>query len=420
MTQPVNPIVDDAGTEVALPDAHPPVVAGGNTRPSRAAMRRSRTPAYAAAPVVAPSIRVHLLRHVADAERRGESGFAALPDEQAIAQMIDAAFWTSLRREEGFAPKISLAFVRAQDTPYPLMFEEAVPLEPTSLTRVAPAVERPGIHLAVAPGPDGDLAVWGIARAIPKYCCVVEVAEPGLLVVKHHRGDTHAKFVNLAVLQGDQVKVVDEDASTLPDCPSLLGSLLGFDSPATWAGSVNVLVQLAVSMRAHRRGGLMLVVPNGTDTWRESVVRPMTYAIAPAFAELAALSGGPAPGASPRAWREELNRAVDAVGGLTAIDGATVLTASHEVLTFGAKIVRRRGSSPIEQLTLTEPIEGTQAVVATPGQLGGTRHLAAAQFVHDQPDALALVASQDGRFTVFAWSPCEGMVHAHRIETLLL
>ena len=55
-----------------------------------------------------------------------------------------------------------------------------------------------------------------------------------------------------------------------------------------------------------------------------------------------------------------------------------------------------------------------------PTQLGGTRHLSAAQFVHDQRDAVALVASQDGRFTVFAWSPCEDMVHAHRVETLLL
>jgi hypothetical protein len=69
---------------------------------------------------------------------------------------------------------------------------------------------------------------------------------------------------------------------------------------------------------------------------------------------------------------------------------------------------------------VTEPIEGTAAAVAEPGQLGGTRHLSAAQFAHDQRDAIALVASQDGRFTVFGWSPCEEMVHAHRIETLLL
>lgn len=33
---------------------------------------------------------------------------------------------------------------------------------------------------------------------------------------------------------------------------------------------------------------------------------------------------------------------------------------------------------------------------------------------------VALVASQDGHFTIFKWSPCEQMVHAHRVETLLL
>jgi hypothetical protein len=55
-----------------------------------------------------------------------------------------------------------------------------------------------------------------------------------------------------------------------------------------------------------------------------------------------------------------------------------------------------------------------------PSRLGGTRHLSAAQFVHDERAALALVASQDGRFTIFAWSPCEEMVHAHRVEALLL
>ena len=66
------------------------------------------------------------------------------------------------------------------------------------------------------------------------------------------------------------------------------------------------------------------------------------------------------------------------------------------------------------------PIEGGTPEIVHPTQLGGTRHLSAAQFVHDQRHAVALVASQDGRFTIFAWSPCEDMVHAHRVETLLL
>jgi hypothetical protein len=68
----------------------------------------------------------------------------------------------------------------------------------------------------------------------------------------------------------------------------------------------------------------------------------------------------------------------------------------------------------------TEPVAGDHPLMIHPAQNGGTRHLSAAQFVHDQRDAIALVASQDGRFTVFAWSPCEQMVHAHRVDTLLL
>jgi hypothetical protein len=42
---------------------------------------------------------------------------------------------------------------------------------------------------------------------------------------------------------------------------------------------------------------------------------------------------------------------------------------------------------------MTEPIEGGSAVHLHPSALGGTRHLSAAQFVHDQRDAIALVAS---------------------------
>jgi hypothetical protein len=374
---------------------------------------------YAAAGSVAPSVLRHLTLHVEAARGRGESGLGATPDERAIVRMIDAAFWASLRREEGMEPKISLAFLRREEAVQPLVLERRIPLDPAALTRLSAVVERPGIHLGVA-YQEGELSVWGMVRTIPKYCLVVEVAEPGLLVIKHHRGEAQAKFVNVAVLQGDSVKVIDEHAQSLPDCPSLLTSLLAFDSPSTWAASVNVLVQLAVSMRAHGRGGVLLVVPDGTDNWRQSIVQPVSYSVTPPFTELAMLAPGPGDGVSQRAWREELNRAVDAVASLTAIDGATVMTSGYHVLAFGAKVARRKGGTPIEQVTLTEPIEGTGPVTLTPGELGATRHLAGAQFIHDQRDSMALVASQDGRFTVFAFSPCEGMVHAHRIETLLL
>jgi hypothetical protein len=102
------------------------------------------------------------------------------------------------------------------------------------------------------------------------------------------------------------------------------------------------------------------------------------------------------------------------------VDGATIINDRYDLRAFGAKILRRRGSPVVEQVVVTEPIVGGSAETVHPTRLGGTRHLSATQFVHDQRDALALVASQDGRFTVFAWSPCEESVHAHRIEALLL
>lgn len=180
------------------------------------------------------------------------------------------------------------------------------------------------------------------------------------------------------------------------------------------------MVQLAVSMRAHRRGGSLIVVPARSLRWRDSVVQPMAYAVTPAFRELSMLARTEPGPRGHRQWQDAVNRAVDAVAGLTAVDGATLITSTYEVLAFGAKIVRRRGQPPVEHLVLTEPIEENVPVVVAPATLGGTRHLSAAQFVHDQRDALALVASQDGHFTVFAWSADESMVHAHRIETLLM
>ena len=121
-----------------------------------------------------------------------------------------------------------------------------------------------------------------------------------------------------------------------------------------------------------------------------------------------------------RGWQDSVSRVIDAVAGMTAVDGATVMTDRFDLLAFGVKITRRDGRPQVEQLTVTEPIEGVVAAVVHPTELGGTRHLSAAQFVQDQHDATAFVASQDGRFTVFAWSPCEDMVHAHRVETLLM
>ncbi len=362
----------------------------------------------------------YFARHMEEVDAaHGFEWHAAIPDAATIEDILNVTFWASLRREEGYFPTISIAYLAPEQTTHAMRFEQPIPFSPGVLAKVAPVVERAGIHFGVWHGPDG-LQVWGTTLSVPRYCFVLENVEPGLLVVKHHRGEPSAKYVNVAVLSGDQVKLVDESASDLPDCPALLTSLLGLVSPSKWSGSINVLVQLAVSMRAHRRGGSLLIVPSGSDAWRESVVSPIAYAVSPAYRTLASLVGESTDAEHTPAWQAALRASVDAVAGLTAVDGATVITDTYDLLAFGTKIVRRRGSPPAEAVIMTEPIAGRAPQVVAPAQVGGTRHMSAAQFVHDQRDAIALVASQDGRFTVFVWSRTTAHLYAYRVDALLL
>ena len=377
-------------------------------------------PAYAVARAVAPTVAEHLQLHRAALSPSDPAlpPLELLPTVEQIEALVDTAFWASVRREEGYVPKISLAFLRPLPHISPLMFARPLRLEPGALTRLAAAVEQPSIHLGVWPG-DGGLMVWGTTHFIPPFCFVVEVVAPGLLVLKHRPRQESRKFVNVAVLEGDRIKVVDERASHIADCPALLTSMLGFDIGIIQDDELNVQVQLALAMRRHGRGGILVIVPSRSDEWRNSIVHPIRYVVDPPFTELADVlrSRGTVPG---HEWMEGVNRAIETLAGLTAVDGATVVTDRYELLAFGAKIARRDGSPMVEEIVVTEPIVDGTVERMHPGQLGGTRHLAAAQFVHDQRDAVALVASQDGRFTIFAWSPCDGTVHAHRVEVLLL
>ena len=374
---------------------------------------------YPAARLAAEAIHPHYLRfHESIGSSNSNAGFAPVPSRCDIEELTDAAFWTSLLREEKANPRVSLALLppNSQGT---MQFERPLPLLPQSLSRVAPAVERPGLHLAVW-REDGRYFIWGVMRTLPPLTLVIEVVAPGLLVIKHSRDVTSPKFANLAVLEGNRVKIIDNRSTLAPNCPTPLLSLMRFDTSTEAAEISNVLVELAVSMRAHGRGGSLLVVPAGTEDWRESILRPLAYAVSPPYAKIAYLLRQDMHQREDSVWQRSLDRTIQAIAGLTAVDGATLVNEHFDVLAFGTKITRRDGLPLVENVMITEPLVDVPPVIAPASEIGGTRHLSAAQFVHDQKDALALVASQDGRFTVFAWSNCDDIVQAHMVESLLL
>ena len=52
----------------------------------------------------------------------------------------------------------------------------------------------------------------------------------------------------------------------------------------------------------------------------------------------------------------EVRRAVDAIAGLTAVDGAAVISDQYDLLAFGAKIGRREGSTPVGKVMVGTPV----------------------------------------------------------------
>ncbi|HEY0672737.1 MAG TPA: hypothetical protein VGD27_10740 [Longimicrobiales bacterium] len=341
---------------------------------------------------------------------------SAVPDMDLIETMIDTAFWASLRREEGRSPIISLTYLPRTTAESALHFARALPFTAGTLARIAPAVERPGIHLAVDTD-HGSLRVWGTTRRIPPGSFVLEVIRPGFLVIKRKRA-SGGKYANVVVLESDELRIIQGSRAIDPAAHATVANLLGLES-RYWSEGSNITTQLATSMRAHGRGGLLLVVPTNSDQWQDSFVRPLLYEAVPPYREIAALLEQEEDGSHELLRRERLQRAVDTVAGLTAVDGATVIDQNFQLLAFGAKI-RRRGEKTVEQVLYLDLANDGEPVPRSASELGGTRHLSAAQFAFDQRDAVALVASQDDRFTIFAWSSTHEMVSAHRVDALLI
>lgn len=378
----------------------------------------SYKPTYKAANTVAATIEQHFVELHSNASTKGEIDLATQPNKKIIEVLIDVAFWTSLRKEEGHSPKISIAFLPPSQTSNPLKFAKKLPLNAYSLSKIAPGVERSGIHVGVWEE-DGELFIWGTTLNIPNFCFVVDVSEPGLIVIKHRRIYGIGKYTNVAVLKGEQIRIVDDTSCTTRDCPPILKALLDLTIIASWNDPINILIQFSASMRSHGRGGALLIVPKDDRKWVESIIQPIQYLVEPEFCGLSNLAkqgGNQSEIFSQGALRKE----VEHLAGLTAVDGATIINDEFDLIAFGAKIGRAKGKPTVEQIAFSEPIVGGEDKILYPGQLGGTRHFSAAQFVNDQPQAMALVASQDGHFTIFSWSAKQNMVMAHRIETLLL
>ncbi len=202
---------------------------------------------------------------------------------------------------------------------------------PAPLTKVAPAVERPGIHLGVWRFGD-ELRVWGTTRAIPgvRHGARSRGAGPA----RHQASSRRRRQVRE---RGGARRRSDQDHRRACVAAARLPGDAHVAARVRLAGLTR-----RTRERARRPGRLdacaptaaasSSMVPSFGDEWRQSIVHPIPYAIDPPFTALADLMRRADEEHELRAWQEELEDLVDHVAGLTAVDGATILTDRCEVL----------------------------------------------------------------------------------------
>ena len=240
-------------------------------------------PVYPAARAVAATMERYFRRYL---EAEGQADRAELvPDAAAIEQLVNAAFWASLRREEGLHPA-DLARVSAS---------RSHRLTPD--VRTAADARRSHAREAGA----GGRTSWDSSRRRARtasFACGARPADSrrsrscSRLSIRAARrqappdrsGEVHQRARDRRGSDQDRRRTGVDPARL----PAGATSLIGFHPPASRLEGVNVLVELAVSMRAHQprrlaaRRPRQAAMPGGSRS-----CTPVAYPVVPPFAELA-------------------------------------------------------------------------------------------------------------------------------------
>ncbi|MFA5718180.1 MAG: putative sensor domain DACNV-containing protein [Desulfobulbaceae bacterium] len=339
-----------------------------------------------------------------------------VPSKEHLASLIDAVFWTSYEKEEGTAVSVSLIFRKPEQGADTFCFDKPIPLSPKSLVKLGPALENPRAHISVWPDEQGFLKVWGFRTGSDEFITYdlwVQGLGPGCVLITFGGKslaaliESKAVFVDTGILMKAILpKITHGEARGRADLESVI--------------RYNSLLFIAQAMRSHGHGGTVLVVPEGSD-WQQSIRHPVPYTGGASFLDTS-LENLQAPSGQLKSQkgffdfikkafakrhdksalqREKIKQQCSRIARLTAVDGALVMTPDRYTYCFGAKIEAIEPTPSAFELQALKPIEGYPKTSLNFSDLGGTRHLSAAQFAHDQPEAIALVASQDGDVTFF-------------------
>jgi hypothetical protein len=360
--------------------------------------------------------------------------------------LMNVSFWTSFKQEEGCAVTIAVKYVPPDEAYRPFLLKQALPYTEEHIIRLSPVLQGAHVDLGVCIDHGNQLMIWGFDTGERRL-----TARPYLGLHSLEPGVIRLAFAEVNIIcTGTRIVCVDQN-------------FLYSDVLATRAGHTRLgpdIKEIIAEMSAHRHGGTLLIVPEN-DQWSRSIKEPILYASDPPFDKASISREMLNLIAEHRAWyhdaydsvlRQEdrpvlaqgtqeerlyihrhhflagqrqrfddaLVRSLKLTSSLTAVDGAVIVNDDLKVLAFGAKIKPLDTRKSPETLVVSEPSTGSVPLEVSLSEFGGTRHQSAAQFVFDQRQAVAFVASQDGMITLLTWHEDIGSVAAVRHIELTL
>jgi hypothetical protein len=274
----------------------------------------------------------------------------------------------------------------------------------------------PESPIAVHSGNSGP-EIWGVLDSLPPHRLKLRVTSVGTVVAS---SDTKV----IAILQ--RSKVLIPRAAGEVEWMSLIAATL--DSTKSFQDRMKLadcLLRGVATVHRHGHGGALVLVPTSNDSWKGHIKFSYEFDMSSALAlrdriqewetaineakqiESRLMMGQniETPSLVPmyiqarEGHRAIVDLTLRSIGNLSAIDGALVMDDKLTVLGFGTKL---NGGPPEFDVKIYDALSGViENDLVT--KIGGTRHQSAARFVHENHDALAFVASQDGRLTLFAW-----------------
>lgn len=323
-----------------------------------------------------------------------------LPSDDKLAFLLEVAYHASYTADERRGTQFR-AVVCEPDVPEsvidrPLRIDPPRAFTPHEIMRLAPAADAAKVMLAIDPRGD-EPVIWGLCNGADMQL-TVSVMAPGKLSVGRNLRSIVALEDGQIFEEGERLGVFQPIIEALAEATDALWE--GIDRPEGAASPhLNYPAHLHDVLSAVRglgHGGTILVIPDlecQSASWRQLV--KIKYqcdddSIWPLLRKSVYQFDATAPGIGAMEFQyaeEKARRLLVRFPGLTAVDGALLITDRYRLLGFGVEVL-----APQAELDLICLPDGTRRSV----EAYGTRHRSAFRFCAAYPRGAAFVCSQDG------------------------